>query len=236
MYLPHTRRRKSCGISRLERSRSIHFSGGLSGSGRFAAFSKENIGRPTSAARAQSTSSTAIQPCSSNIESAPMTRRRNSSTMRADSSAARSVPITGVSFSSSAAPRSKDKFSYNAAGSPASTRSYSYHAGMAASRDSGERKMCAVIPHILPKGGSGAAPLLDTPAFMMRFMDRSRRAVDQFCIMPTWSRWITRKGVFALPCTPSTKGFRAPGPTSRAWRFPSPPAPNHERTYAVRSR
>jgi hypothetical protein len=35
--------------------------------------------------------------------------------------------------------------------------------------------MCVVIPHLLPKGGSGAAPLLDTPATVTRFMIRKRR-------------------------------------------------------------
>lgn len=75
-----------------------------------------------------------------------------------------------------------------------------------ASRTSDERKMCAVVPHLLPKGGSGAAPLLDTPAIMTRFMTRARSAHDHSCIMPTWSRWITR----------------------RAWRLRSPPAPNHD--------
>ena len=53
--------------------------------------------------------------------------------------------------------------------------------------------------------------------------------------VPALVQSVTRKGAFhSCPCLgtiPSTKGrFAAPGPTSRAWRYASPPAPNHAQT------
>lgn len=107
------------------------------------------------------------------------------------------------------------------------TRRVELAEGRAVSRDSGERKMCAVVPHDLAKGGSGAAPLLDTPAIGARFMIRKRRRFRSLPCPTNVSPLDHQQGDFALPCIPSTRGRRAPGPTSRAWRRPSPPAPNH---------
>lgn len=66
-------------------------------------------------------------------------------------------------------------------------------------------KMCVVVPHILPKGGSGAAPLLDTPAKMIRFTDPPGmrwHVAGRSRIIATYRRCTTRKGDFVLPCTP----------------------------------
>jgi hypothetical protein len=61
---------------------------------------------------------------------------------------------------------------------------YVHGRGQSNEHDSGanarehERKMCVVVPHLLPKGGSGAAPLLDTPAIVTRFMTESEGVFD----------------------------------------------------------
>lgn len=67
--------------------------------------------------------------------------------------------------------------------------------------------MCVVVPHILPKGGSGAAPLLDTPARMTRFMTRHTMACGPVpSSSAPYRRCISRQGDVALPTTHRPRG------------------------------
>lgn len=78
--------------------------------------------------------------------------------------------------------------------------------------------MCAVVPHILPKGGSGAAPLLDTPAIMTRFMDRRAKGAGSIASCQRTAVGSLVREPSALPDTPSTEGL------SRPWTHDQPSA------------
>ena len=63
--------------------------------------------------------------------------------------------------------------------------------------------MCVVVPHILPKGGSGAAPLLDTPAEMTRIMTRHTIVCGSVpSSSAPYRRCISRQRDVALPLDP----------------------------------
>lgn len=65
--------------------------------------------------------------------------------------------------------------------------------------------MCGSTAH-LAKGGLRRSPPVGYPGYHDAVHGPTRRAFDRSRIMPTWSRWNTR----------------------RAWRLRSPPAPNHD--------
>ncbi len=92
----------------------------------------------------------------------------------------------------------------------------------------GDRKMCAVVPHILPKGGSGAAPLLDTPARMTRFTTRTCFGMSaRSPSSAPYRRCATRHGDFALPGTPSSRQEMSLSPcTPIDQRASAPPGPH----------
>jgi hypothetical protein len=95
--------------------------------------------------------------------------------------------------------------------------------------------MCVVVPHLLPKGGSGAAPLLDTPAHMIRFRLelKGARSFPHHANVEPLDHSQRRLPLSLATLRP--RGFRAPGPSSRAWRLPLSTCTEPWMTCAVRS-
>ena len=100
------------------------------------------------------------------------------------------------------------------------------------------RKMCAVIPHHLGKGGPLRASRCIPPGSWHAIGIEPCRTNEPY------RRFITRGEISVLPAegTPSApidmKGVPPPlmSPTRQTWSLPAPPAPDHGGTSAVPSR
>lgn len=100
------------------------------------------------------------------------------------------------------------------------------------------RKMCAVIPHHLGKGGPLRASRCIPPGSWRGLGIEPCRASEPY------RRFITRGEITVLPAEDmppapiDMKGVSPPltAPTRQTWSLPAPPAPDHGGTSAVPSR